>query len=128
MKSHKRKSSGGSVEFMCDRGNCGKTFERQTALQKHLNIHDNNIVKCYFCPWISAVGQNVEISTHLNQHFNRAIFICDVCGTKFFRNAMLKNHFERHHEKIQGKYKCKLCDYKTFCRDNLNQHTSNNHK
>ena len=127
MKAHKRKSVGGSIEFMCDRGDCGKTFERRSALRKHVNLHDNNLQKCYFCPQAVAVGENHSITTHLNQHLNNFTHKCDICGKQFFRKTLLKNHFEVYHEKIVDKYKCTLCEFKTYCKQYLNDHYFRNH-
>lgn len=126
MNAHERGNTGGSVEFMCDRRNCGKIFHRQSHLQRHLNLHDNIVERCYFCPWVSPVLEKMII--HLDQHLNTPKFTCDMCGEQFFRNSVLKDHFERHHERFQEKYKCKYCDYKTHCSMNLNWHNRRNHK
>ena len=84
VKSHERKSVGGTIEIMCDRGNCGKTFRRQSELIDHLNLHDNFLQKCYFCPWGAPPGQTNSIKTHLNQHIGQANMKCSYCDKKFF--------------------------------------------
>ena len=128
MQAHKRKSVGGSVEFMCERGNCGKTFCSNSDLLKHHNLHDNILDKCPFCPWGSPVGQTHLISIHLNQHLNLTNFECSVCKKRFFRKVSLDDHFEIYHEKVEGKYRCKICVYKTYSRLSLGQHMLKNHK
>ena len=107
---------------MCDRGTCGKKFRRQAELEKHLNLHDNNLEKCYFCPWGVARGQTNAISTHFNQHFGNANFKCTHCDRTFYRQNSLDFHFGAFHEIVQGRYQCKLCDFKTHSRYNFSNH------
>ena len=119
---HLRKSNVGSIQFRCKHLSCEKTFADLSALQIHLNLHENNVEKCYFCPWAAVVGQNTHISTHLNQHLKHAIFKCSHCTKKFYRKQSLVNHFEIYHEKIDGKYTCETCGYKTHSSDCLSKH------
>ena len=128
MRSHNRKIDGGRLEFLCDRGNCGKTFQSPSDLKKHQNIHDNILETCYFCPWGVPVGQTTNIATHLDKHLNHASFKCLVCGKSFFRKIYLQHHFEIHHEKIEGKYKCSFCPYRTHSKDCFNHHRLRFHK
>ena len=128
VKHHERKTVGGRIDFMCDRGNCGKTFSNDHHLKRHQNLHDNNLVHCYLCPWKTPVGQNSHISTHYDQHFNRANFKCSICDKTFYRRILLNYHFEIYHEKIEGKYACKHCPYRTHSKDCLFKHTSRFHK
>lgn len=128
LQSHLRKARTGSIEFVCDRGTCGKTFADLSALVKHINLHDNNLEKCYFCPWGAVVGQTSHIATHLNQHLNQATFKCLFCVKRFFRKDHLDLHFEIYHEKIDGKYTCKHCGYKTHSRGCLSKHEMRFHK
>ena len=113
---------------MCDRGDCGKKFCKKSDLSQHLDLHDNNLIKCHFCPWGAPGGQTHRTSTHYDQHFNMPNFLCSECGQKFFRKKGLLDHFEIYHEKVLGKYKCKICDYKTYSRLSLGQHILKIHK
>ena len=79
-------------------------------------------------PLGSPVGQTHLISTHLNQHLNLTNFECSVCKKRFFRKVSLDDHFEIYHEKVEGKYRCKICVYKTYSRLSLGQHMLKNHK
>ena len=107
---------------MCDRGTCGKTFRHSHELQKHLSLHDNNLEKCYFCPWGAPSGQTSLIRTHLNQHFGQANYSCWLCDRTFYRKNNLDVHFEINHEILKGKYKCSLCDFQTHAKSYLLQH------
>ena len=113
---------------MCDRDGCGKKFRRRGELVRHLNLHDNNLEKCFFCPWGVARGQTNAIATHLNQHLGQANFECTICQKRFYRKISLKDHFESYHEKVEGKYRCKICVYKTYSRLSLGQHMLKKHK
>ena len=128
LNSHKSESVGGTLEFMCDREGCGKKFRRRGELVRHLNLHDNNLEKCFFCPWGVARGQTNAIATHLNQHLGQANFECTICQKRFYRKISLKDHFESYHEKVEGKYKCDFCEYKTHARICLRHHIHYHHK
>ena len=122
---HKRKYVGGSVEFMCDRGDCRKTFQHQTALQTHLNLHDNNVTKCYFCPWVCSRPNLLQ--EHLDHHFLTARYKCSFCSLTFYKKNNLDYHFEIAHEIIRDRYQCDFCNFKTHSRDSLSKH-SRRHK
>ena len=126
VKSHERKSVGGTIEIMCDRGNCGKTFRRQSELIDHLNLHDNFLQKCYFCPWGAPPGQTNSIKTHLTQHIGQANMKCSYCDKRFFRKKHLDAHIEVRHEIVPDKYRCKNCGMKTHSRGYLHKHKCSN--
>ena len=120
--SHKKKSTVSSCEFQCDRGDCGKTFSKAFGLIHHLNLHDNNLYKCYFCPWGCSAGLNQSIDIHLNQHFGTPQYDCSFCDKKFYWKQHLTTHMEIYHEKIEGKYGCSYCQYKTHSKVSLCLH------
>ena len=126
--SHKRKSVGGSVDFMCNRAECGKTFQKKSALQNHIDLHDNNLQICYFCPWRAPPGNTDKISTHFDQHLDRPGFQCSSCGRLFFRKREMIDHFEAIHEKTVGRYKCTICKFSTHSRTFFHNHVRNVHK
>ena len=113
---------------MCDRGDCGKTFRTNTELTIHKNLHDNFLEKCYFCPYSRALGKGGDMAIHITQHFNHPNFKCEICEKKFFRKMYLDKHFEVYHEKIEGKYKCPDCPYKTHSRECFTRHSRFYHK
>ena len=120
--SHKKNVSGGSVEFMCDRGDCGKMFSDQFKLAKHTDLHDNKLIRCYFCPWGAPAGESATRKVHLNQHISKAELKCDYCERTFFKMSHLKSHIQIKHEIIPGKYKCEKCGWKTHCLSYLQRH------
>ena len=122
MISHRKESTSRSCEFQCDRGDCGKTFSTQSALTNHVNLHDNNLYKCFFCPWGCPKGLHMAINEHLNHHFRTREFDCPFCDKKFYRKHVLKQHIERFHEKIEGKYRCSYCEYTSHSKATLGMH------
>ena len=122
MKGHRRKSVGGSIEFTCDRGDCGKTFDSKTDLERHLGRHDNNFQKCFFCPWASQTHNRMYISAHYDHHSNQPRFKCEICEKQFFVRYDMEKHFENSHEKIEGRYKCKICSFRGHSRVHLANH------
>ena len=125
--SHKKESTVTSSEFRCDRGDCGKTFSNQFGLTNHLSLHDNNLNKCFFCPWGCSAVAHHAIDEHLNHHFRTPKFDCAFCDKKFYRKFVLNQHMELYHEKIEGKYSCSYCEYRTHSKANLGMHIGRLH-
>ena len=126
LQSHNRKSVGGTLENMCDRGNCGKTFRFESELRMHLRLHDNAVTKCSFCPW--KTSNPTYLQQHIDHHFKTPKFNCSKCDRSFYIKNNLDHHFETTHEIIKDKYKCKICPYKTNSKSNFCHHLRRNHK
>ena len=126
LQSHNRKSVGGTLEKMCDRGNFGKTFRFESELRMHLRLHDNTVTKCSFCPW--KTSNQTYLQQHFDHHFKTPKFKCSKCDRSFYIKNNLDHHFETTHEIIKDKYKCKICDYKTNSRSYFCHHLRRNHK
>ena len=108
------------MEFMCDRGDCLKTFKNTHGLTKHLRLHDNDVIRCFFCQWVT--GTPHELRPHLDHHFETPQYKCSKCGRAFFQKNNLDFHFEITHEIIKDKYRCKFCDYRTWSKNALFGH------
>ena len=113
---------------MCNRTECGKTFQKKSALQNHIDLHDNNLEICYFCPWRAPPKNTAAISTHFDQHFDCPKFKCYSCDRLFFRKREMKDHFDSVHEKALERYKCKICNFSTHYRTSFHNHVRNVHK
>ena len=116
---HKRRGSKHN-EFSCRRGDCLSGFPRIGLLEKHLRLHDNDLIRCSFCPW--GTNDYKEKIIHLNHHFNLRPHKCDFCEKKFFLAATKRQHEEAFHEKILDRYKCTLCDFTTHASYILSRH------
>ena len=125
LEGHKRKSTAGSLDFQCEHSECGKTFKGRFLLEQHRNLHNNNLQKCYFCPWAGAQGHN--ISAHYDKHFLNPRFECSDCGKKFYAKKDRDYHFEGQHEKIARKYSCKHCLFQTHSIILLTYHIRRRH-
>ena len=97
LRSHIIKSSGGSVEFMCDRGDCSKTFEKHYHLVRHLKMHDNSYESCFFCPWRGNSLNDHQTGHHYNRHLGIKNYICEICGSKLTKRSYLRLHYEKVH-------------------------------
>jgi len=110
----------GLLEFACDRGNCGKRFHDITGLKHHLNMHDNILIRCHFCPWTGV--QHSSFVEHFNKHYRIRPYPCPFCDLRFSRQGHLTKHVELIHEKIKYVRKCGSCDYKTTVRKDYYNH------
>ena len=68
--------------FICERGNCQKGFRFRTELERHLKLHDNNLLKCHFCSY--ATNRHDFLFDHLNHHFDIRPYPCNFCEKRFF--------------------------------------------
>ena len=114
-----------TVNFYCNRGTCRKGFADSYKLEMHHRIHDNNLIKCYFCPWAGA--EHPVFVAHMNHHFHVRPFKCPYCTESFYRAGTRKDHEESFHEKNLDKYKCVSCDYSTYSAHTLNYHKHKMH-
>ena len=72
-------------------------------LQRHLKLHDNDLKKCFFCPWRCVTEAEEENANHYRLHTGLAGPKCETCGTKFTSSRALKAHFcQFMNEKMTG--------------------------
>ena len=120
VESHKRKSNNPRPNYYCNRGDCQKSFSNQLLLDFHLNLHDNNLIKCHYCPWNGA--RHMELVDHMNHHFLFRPSKCSFCDSTFFMAATRNRHEEDIHEKILDRYQCANCPFITHSRTMYQQH------
>ena len=125
LQAHQRKSTGGRLNLQCEHPECGKRFTDNFRLERHENIHRNNLRKCFFCPWAGAEERDALI--HSDKHLLNARYKCSDCGKKFYKKESLTLHFEGQHEKIEKKYSCKLCSFQTHAKYLLKCHVQRKH-
>ena len=112
--------------FICDRGDCRKGFENYPLLLLHQRVHDNNLFQCYFCPWSGF--HDGSFRNHLNHHFDIRPFQCSYCDKKFFEASGKMKHEDIYHEKINDRYKCQFCDFKSYSGDIVRKHIRKCHQ
>lgn len=95
---------------------CGKIFNRQNHLVKHLEIHDDSISLCEIC------GMSVKGKAAMKNHMNRehpsiGTFICKLCNKQFSMKKLLRWHYKGVHYKksVPPPVYCEICGkvYKT---------------
>ena len=89
-------------------------------MEEHLRLHDNNPIKCPYCPWKGTNRQ--KLSDHMNHHFQVLPFKCSFCEVSFYRAGNRNKHEQVIHEKILDRYKCDKCPFISHAVDILNRH------
>ena len=123
--SHKRKSNNQRPNLYCNRGDCRKAFSHQMLLDIHLNLHDNNLIKCHCCPWKGA--KYPDFVEHMNRHFQIRPFKCSFCDTSYYVSGTRNQHEKDIHEKILDRYKCEMCPFISHSFGVYNQHKRKHH-
>ena len=99
MASHVYENVGKVLTETCDRGNCGKHFKDNFNLQIHLRIHDNNLIKCPFCPWGGV--KHCAVSIHLITHFHYRPYSCQFCPFTFYTQEYINVHQDKVHSSLK---------------------------
>ncbi len=109
--------------FTC--GECNAAFKQERGLQMHRRIHQPVRIryKCPHCDW-TTTGRG-HIKDHLNSHFGRKPYLCEVCGKAFGLRVAWRNHIALHGEK---KYKCDMCNVAFYLSAKLSIHKRKVHK
>merc|ERR1712130_38906 len=106
-----REGKGGSIA--CDRGSCPKRFTKKEHLQSHLNIHDNVLYRCHFCPWTGVLSERKSITQHFDNHFRNRLFPCSLCEASFYSKAEQDRHEDSVHHSNRRVFKCGSCEYES---------------
>ena len=112
---HTTESIARKITHTCTRKNCEKKFGCMAKLELHLKIHDNDVIKCFYCQW--AGTEFKEYSIHMNTHFRIKTQKCQLCPRAFYTATALTKHLETMHERSTDKYSCENCDFKTYSAD-----------
>jgi len=93
----------------CPYSTCKVSFQFQTMLQRHLDVHENRVLSCNYCQFRNVVS--VHMHKHLMDHFKIKNFICDICSSKF----STKHMFARHLRNVHGTddFECVDCKFTT---------------
>eukprot|EP00347_Sterkiella_histriomuscorum_P008936 403343174 len=92
----------------CTFENCQKTFNSQSSLSRHRNVHLG--IQPYACPYpncSSKFSQRTSLRHHIRTHTGERPYVCQHCGWAFATNGNRIDH-ERRHLKIKP-YSCDLC-------------------
>jgi len=109
--------------FSCPRPNCKAAFVYNSLLVHHERIHVNDVLRCLFCPYVSA--EQMSLSRHQRIHFDSRDYVCDVCQKAFTTVTTMNRHVDSIHE--GGTTQCPLCD-RVDKRQRIHQHLIDKHK
>ena len=94
---------------------CAKVYRSDSRLREHIRTHDKDYVKVYHsCPKCARLfTHKYNMQVHLKtQHFgcqtNRRYF-CKLCGDKFTKPTLLREHETSQHNASPKHHRCTLC-------------------
>ena len=94
---------------------CTKVYRSDSRLREHIRTHDKDYVKIYHsCPKCARLfTHKYNMQVHLKtQHFgcqtNRRYF-CKLCGDKFTKPTLLREHETSQHNASPKHHRCTLC-------------------
>lgn len=79
-----------SKTHYCLYPDCGKTFKRKQALQKHVGTH-NPCEVCEFCNK-GPFSNRYKLLDHLRRHLKKKPFKCSACGKDYACKGSLRSH------------------------------------
>jgi len=93
----------------CPYSTCRVSFQFPTQLQRHLDVHENRVLSCYYCPYRNA--NMYEFNNHLLIHFRIKKYECDLCTRKY----TTKNELTQHHKMVHSTdgFSCVDCNFTT---------------
>ena len=97
LREHQYVHTGEPMPFRCQVTGCNKTFFTKSKLDKHVSTHsDIPLYECYLCP--KKFKQKNYFRYHMQKHLGEetAVHGCDLCGRRFSRAFILKEHVKTH--------------------------------
>ena len=90
---HANKTQTSIQKYECN--HCGNTFPGKMELELHKSsMHENNIYKCFQCPFESLTSAGVQIH-HSEKHPTN--FMCKKCNFADIKEEKVRNHFMTNH-------------------------------
>lgn len=89
---------------------CGKYFNREKLLTKHLELHDDTISLCDICGM--SVKGKVAMKYHMDTvHSISGVFTCNICNKQFNAKQLLYRHNKNAHYKKSPRSPvyCEIC-------------------
>ena len=109
--------------YSCSRPGCTAAFRKHDKLIQHEKIHNNDVNRCVFCPYVNA--EYKHLVDHQRMHFNTRDYTCEVCAAKFTSQGNLNNHTTKVHE-VKTTH-CPLCN-REGTRSSIIGHLNMQHK
>ncbi|XP_058177204.1 oocyte zinc finger protein XlCOF6-like [Anopheles ziemanni] len=95
-------------------------FRTTNLLNLHFRMHrlPHKCDKCY---------RQFETKSRMKRHQNNTHnykngFTCEYCGKQYFDKIFFRKHVRSHRYRLDGKFKCSVCDYSFGAKSALQQH------
>ena len=109
--------------YKCPKSTCSSSFESENKLKRHMRIHNNDLVKCQYCPF--RYVQSNQYTNHLRTHFGIMDYKCDQCDKAFASNGELNKHYAVHEGII---FCCSICKlFQTTSKASITRHFRQKH-
>lgn len=112
VRNHKTLQNQGDLPLLCDV--CGRTYESETLLRTHLNIHlraeEKPTFECFMCQ--KRFAMKMSLVTHMTQHSANEVekHQCNICKRWCARKDTLKRHILTHTDVCS--FQCSYCEKK----------------
>ena len=94
--------------YACTWKNCHSSFAEPAKLRQHLDIHENIMHECIFCPYRN--NRAFKLGVHYRHHYKVFDFECEFCKKKFADKDNMATHIKRIHA-VETKVYCPVCDH-----------------
>lgn len=100
---------------------CGKRYVYQFTLKQHLDSHTGN--KPYKCDVCDKSFPHLAyIKIHMRFHTGERPYQCSLCGETFITSSKLSSHMRRRHVGNWKAHQCQICDKKFQYPRQLREH------
>lgn len=96
---------------------------RESFRPKIDGLTNKNTKKSFKCAHCNTTFKNrMNLLNHIRSHIDRK-FTCQYCGQQFIRSDHLKCHIDvKHSDLINKNFKCDLCPFESYLKQNLRVH------
>ncbi|XP_025160444.1 zinc finger protein 2-like isoform X13 [Harpegnathos saltator] len=119
----------GEIKHVFVQGNARLLLTDPLHKRKRTDVlnRESQVVQCELCGdgFVSEQALGIHLETIHTEDVKRLEdeqLVCEHCGCSFSTMPELQEHQKVHMSPSETWYACDICDYKTTCRDNLDEH------